>query len=192
MKPILLPILSLCLLAGCSSRPNQANIELRKERQQMRGRIAELERGNQQLRSQIRAIEADRPTTRNVTQDVLEQLYTAGGVRLGRLTGSNDAGDGLRVFVIPQDGTGDDMKAVGTVTVEAYDLAASEVRLARWNFEPAAVRSSWLSGFITSGFALNCPWPEGSKPADGADLMIRVTFTDLLTGREFKATKELN
>ncbi len=191
MRPILLTTLALLLAAGCS-KPNAANIELRKEKQALNGRVAELERRNNQLRSQIRAMESDRPTASDLSQDLLEQTFTVGGLKLGRLTGPNDEGNGLRVVVVPLDGDGDNLKAVGGVVVEAYDLASQDVRLARWSFEPAAVRNSWLSGFITSGFTLDCPWTDGTQPAGEADLLVRVTFTDLLTGREFKATKELD
>ena len=175
-------------LAGCSS-PNQANVELRKENQQLKTKVDELTRRNDQLRSQLRAVESNRTTVDTLPQDRLESLWTVGGIEFGRLTGRTD--DGVDVYLTPIDGTGSTLKAAGGIRVEAFDLAGDDpTRLQQWEFPLGDAKNQWQSGALFGGYALRCKWDDNA-PADDVDLLVKVTFEDGLTGRSFTATREL-
>ena len=179
-------------LAGCGG-PNRANVELRREKQELRDRVAELLRQNDQLRSQARALEGNRPAVATLPQDRLEQLFTVAGVRFGRLTGRADEFDGLEVYLEPTDGQGDLLKAAGGVRVEAFDLTADRARLATWEFGLDRAKRLWQSGRLASGYALDLRWADAGATPPPADrpLLIKATFRDGLTGREFTATREM-
>ena len=190
-----IPLLALLLLPigplSCGG-PDSVNIQLRKDKQAMEEKIAALGRENEQLRSQIRSLESDVNSVETLPQDRLAQLFTVAGINIGRLTGRADGFAGLRVYVQPYDEDGDTIKAVGTVTVEAFDLAAGEeanVRVGRWTFDASENKRRWLSGRLYSGFSFECPWE--SAPGDGSDLLVKVTFADSLTGRQFEARREV-
>ena len=69
-------------------------------------------------------------TVPTLPQERLEELFTVADVTFGRLTGIDDgaAGKPLKVYLTPVDGGGDTIKAVGDVTVEAFDLSADRPR----------------------------------------------------------------
>ncbi len=183
----LLLIALFCGSLGCGG-PDQVNIQLRKDKQNLAERVQTLTLENGQLRSQIRALERNVNAIETLPQDRLDQLFTVAGVKLGRLTGRADAFDGLRVHVEPFDEDGDTIKAIGTVTVEAFDLAAGEgesVRAGQWVFDASENKQRWLSGMLGSRFAFECHWE--TAPPQGSDLLVKVTFVDSLTGRTFQA-----
>jgi hypothetical protein len=179
-------VLLIVSLAGCA-RPNRANIELRREVQQLQERLETLQLENDQLRSQLRVAES-RGTIDTLPQARLESLFTVAGVRFGRLTGRDDEGQGLQVYLTPFDGQGDSLKAAGGIAVEAFDLAADETRLGRWQFDLDQADSLWRSGGLFSGYVLACPT---DTPLPAGALIVKVTFTDGLTGRTFEATREV-
>src|SRR5262249_7706946 len=90
------------------------------------------------------------------------------------------------------DADGDVIKAAGTATVQALDLAAGPEGqlLAECNLDEAALRKAWYGQFMTSHFTVKCPWRPG-RTARG-DVTIRVRFVDLVTGKPFEAVKQVN
>lgn len=180
------------MVPGCGGRPNSANIELRKQVLDLERMLEQLNRQRDADRATIAALQADRPTTQSLAQDRLDELFTVAGIRLGRLTGGFDAdpevaGDeSVRVHVVPFDSTGDDLKAAGTVVVEAFDLSSDGTRVGRWSFDLAATRGAWNSSGLLYEYVLDCALAGVAVPSS-AELTLRVTFTDALTGRSFSA-----
>jgi hypothetical protein len=192
MRPIF-PIVVASLLtvsAGCGS-PNTANVDLRKERQALQEQVASLESEVEQLRLQLRVIEGERGTIETLPQDRLSLLFTVGGLDVNRLTQRTDGG--LEVYVQPLEGSGDLLKAAGAMTVEAFDLSATEqVRIAMWEFPLEDARDLWQKGGLFSGYRLVCDWPaDVTPPAAGQPILLKIAFTDGLTGRTMSANYEL-
>ena len=187
-----------CLLAcglfapGCRG-PSPANIELRKQNQQLRVEADQLRAENEQLKSDVRRLESEEETLATLPQERLEQMWTVAGLRFGRLTGIDRRSEGtpLKVYLKPVDASGGTLKAAGSIVVEAFDLNAQETRLGRWEFPVEEARRNWVSGGILNEYILTCPW-EGDPPAEGRDLLVKVTFVDALTQRMFEGRTDAN
>jgi len=191
--PALLACLLLLLPLGCRG-PNRANIELRKRNQQLDTELARLRAENQQLSQDLRRLESADETQRLPTlpQERLAELWTVAGLRFGRLTGIDRRSEGhpLKVYLRPIDQDGDPIKAAGSITIEAFDLSASDVRIGRWEFGVEESRKLWNSGGLLNEYVLTCPW-EGEAPAEGRKLLVKATFHDALTQRTFEQTREV-
>ncbi len=169
-----LAVLIVCAGAmGCNT-PWQANIELRKENQRLRDDLG-------QAREASRAAEGTRVvTTRPGTPGAvdLDKLFTVSSLSFGRLTGVEDGR--LRIFVTPQDASGDELKTAGSFEVLAYDLSkGSNALVGRWEFSVEQARAAWNGKGLLYGYVLECPL--AARP--DSELSVRVVFEDLLTGR---------
>ena len=180
------------LLAGCGS-PSKPNIALRKKNAALNEEIASLIAARESDLSAIRRLESNATTVPVLPHDRIDKLFTAHGLRLGKLTGGWDAdtakpGDeGLQVFVVPTDQAGDEIKAAGTFVVDAFDLSkGGEVRLGHWEFPTAEASKHWLGNALQYGFIFEVPW---QTVPTGDQVTIRTTFTDELTGRAFTAQR---
>ena len=178
-------------VSGCG-KPSAANIALRKENSDLRSKIADLERRHQADLAAIRASE-NATTAPSLPQNRLEQLFTVHGIQFGRLTGTADwdssspGDDGLKVYVTPTDRAGQQLKAAGSFVVEAFDLASGDgVRIGRWEFPLQDAERNWFGQALLYGYVLQCPWQQRSQHAD---VTLKVTFTDALTGRAFTEQK---
>ena len=176
-------------VVGCGSKPNAVAIELRKTLQQRDAKIVDLDRRLAAANGQISAYQTTQPTVETLPAVRLEKLFTTHGIRLGRLTGGADltyartgVHDGLKIYVIPFDETGDELKAGGTITVEAFDLAAPSPAIGKWVFPPEQAKPNWNGQALLYEYVLPCPW---QTPPAHAELTVKVTFVDELTGRTF-------
>jgi hypothetical protein len=176
-------------VAGCPG-PSRANIELRRQNQELRSRIEELRRTRDADLARIQSLERERTTVPTLPQEQLDRLFTAHGLRFGRLTGGADLNpeqpgdEGLRIQVVPIDGMGQPLKAAGTFEVDAFDLERTHSPLiGRWSFSIEEARESWFGTGLLYTYVLICPWQDvvPQRP----ELTVRVTFTDELTGRVF-------
>jgi hypothetical protein len=181
-------------LAGCASAPNQANILLRKQQQQQQEQIADLQRKNAALAAQVRVLESRVwATTRELPESRLDRLFTVHGLSFGSLTGGFSADEGaadqmVKVYVAPTDEDGQAIKAAGAFKVELFDLAEQDTRLGTWDFSMEQARADWNGWATLYTYVLDCPW---QKRPEHAKLLLRVTFTDGLTGRVFTSDKEI-
>jgi outer membrane murein-binding lipoprotein Lpp len=182
------------LLSGCG-KPNVASISVRRENQDLRNKVAELERREQAHLAQIRAMESRATTVPSLPNERLDTLFTAHGLRFGRLTGGADLDpkqpgeEGLKIYVVPTDGQGQPLKAAGSFVVEAFDLARGDnARIARWEFPLDQAAKNWFGQAMLYTYVLPAPWPQQQRPAN-PDVTVRVTFTDALTGRTFTDQK---
>jgi hypothetical protein len=188
-------IVGLSLAAGCGGVPNKANIELRKQNQQLNGQMDNLNRRHEADLATIRGLQAQATTVPVLPEDELDQLFTVAGLKFGGLTGGyhpdmNQTGDTmLKVYVVPIDEQGDVLKAAGSFHVDLFDLSLkSDNRIGAWDFDLPTTRSDWNGKGFLYTYVLDCPWqtvPVNPK------LTVRITFTDGLTHRVFTVDKDV-
>lgn len=190
---VLVCVSAAVLMAGGCGRPNQANIELRRQVQDLESQIAAMKTQREGDRATIRALEQQRAegSVPALPQERLDQLFTTHGIRFGRLTGGVDLGpatpgdEALRVYVVPIDQHSQPLKAAGAFVIEAFDLSRpDEARLGRWEFDVEQSAKNWYGEFMQYTYAFNAPW---DRAPSGEQVTVRVTFRDALTGREFTA-----
>lgn len=181
------------LLTGCFAKPNKANIALRKEVQALQGRISQLEAQHRADQAQLLAIRADR-TVQTLPAEKMQRLFTASGIKFKNLVLGQDldpkrpGDEGFKIAIAPIDQFGDEFKTAGSLKVELFDLAAAETRLGTWTLDTADAQKRWLSTPVIDGYVITFPWqsaPTRSK------LLVKVAFTEELTGAVFEAQKEL-
>lgn len=190
-------LLTLCLLTvsatGCvfGTSPSAVNIELRKEKQTLAGKVADLEKQVAARDQVIQGLREKWPTVPTLSQDRLGKLFTTHGLQLGRLTGgwdkdrSTPGDEGIVVYVNPADESGQPIKMAGNFTIEAFDLADSSTEpLGKWTFDVEASRKAWRGSFMDYNFVLECPWQRQPKHEE---LTLKVTFLDELTQIPFRA-----
>lgn len=179
--------------AGCRG-PSQANIALRKQNAKLRDEITSLKRLRDGDRATIEALESHATTVPVLPRDRLARLFTTHGLRIGRLTGGADldpekpGDEGVKVYVVPTDEEGEEIKAAGSFQVEIFDLAAPTTRLGEWTFSTDEARKAWFGQLWSYGYILPCPWQ--TVPTH-AELTVKITFVDELTGRRFTAQKPI-
>ena len=191
-----LPAVLLLLIAGCS-KPDKANIALRKQIQDLESEISNLKRTREADSATIRALESRATTIPTLPHDRLEQVFTTHGLKIGRLTGGADTdpsiqGDEvLKVYAVPTDQRGDLLKAAGSFAVDAYDLSLppSENHLGHWDLTTAEAADNWFGNAVMYGYTFTFPWQRAPR---GDRVTVRVTFTDALTGRQFTAQKDVD
>ena len=177
--------------AGCG-KPNVASIEVRRSNQALRDEVASLKRAREGDAATIKALESRATTVPSLPSARLENLFTTHGLQLGRLTGGADldrakpGDEGLKIYATPKDDQGEPYKAAGSFVVEAFDLSANPPHVGRWTFDTQAARESWLGVALARAYVLTCPW---QTPPQRAELTVKVTFRDELTGREFHEQK---
>src|SRR5687768_7991027 len=193
LASVVVVIIATALVSGCGS-PNVASIKVRRENQDLRNKVAELERREQAHLAQIRAMESNATTVPSLPTERLNTLFTTHGLRFGRLTGAADldpkspGNDGLKIYVVPTDGQGQPIKAAGSFVVEAFDLAKGENNhLGRWEYPLDQAAKNWFGQAMLYTYVLPASWQQ-QRP-EHEDVTIRVTFTDALTGRQFSEQK---
>ena len=164
-----------------------------KDNQQLQAQLTQLQNQHEMDAAQIAGLQARIPTEPTLPPEELAKLVTTHGIRLGRLTGGLDidpdkpGDEGLKVYVIPYDEAGQEIKAAGTISVEAFDLAEKEPRLGKWDFDLEAAKQNWYGQFLLDYYyALVCPWQTVPRHAD---VTIKVTFVDELTKLPFTTQK---
>ena len=194
ISSFVIPAMALAL-AGCHD-PNKANIQLRKDKQQLQAQVAELQQQLQAANARIAGIEKEKGTLPTLPQERLDKLATVHGIKLGRLTGGDPANvpnrpdEGLKIYLAPVDENGEPLKATGIVEVEAFDLAVSgDNRIGHWTIDPITLKSRWRSLGSFRTFVLECPW---QKQPQHSKLAVKVTFRDELTGRVYDQIQEVN
>jgi len=181
-------------VAGCS-HPSEANIQLRKDKQQLESQLGEVQQQLAAAQARLAGLENEKGTLPTLPQERLDKLITVHGIKLGRLTGG-DTGDsasgpdkGLKIYLTPVDETAEALKTTGTVEIDAFDLdLPGDNRIGHWTFDPATLKSRWHSLGMLRAYVLECPWqklPQHSK------LAVKVTFRDELTGRIYDQIQEV-
>ncbi len=182
------------LAGGCAlfqGNPNQANVALRKQVQQLQSQVGALETEHDADQRALTAWQQRSPSIPTLPPDRLAKLFTVHGVIFGRLTGGTRLDvhkpydDALKVYVTPTDGTAQPLKAAGAFVVEAFDLNGPQpLRVGHWDFSDEQVLQLWGGSFLENGFVLTCPF---EKPPAHSELTVKVRFTDELTLAIFDA-----
>ena len=178
---------------GCGA-PNQANIELRKQNQQLQSQVAQLQQqtqGDQQIIQGLRDRQGTLPT---LPTSRLTELFTAHGIEFGKLTGGADldpgkpGDEGLIVMVTPIDETGDILKAAGAFDFDVFDLDDPKHPLiGHWHFDLQQSRSAWIDVLLQYGYRFTLPWQKIIPRHP--NLTVKATFFDQLTQTPFTAQK---
>jgi hypothetical protein len=182
-------------LAGCGGKPNAANIELRKQNQQLRDEVSDLQQARQADAAAIASLESNATTVPVLPSERVEPLFTVHGLQFGRLTGGADldrdtpGDEGVKVYIVPVDRDGDTLKAAGAFTVELFDLNRQEnQKIGQWSFPVEDARKNWYGRALLNTYVLTCPW---QTPPEHGNLTLKVTFVDELTRRQFDAQREI-
>ena len=179
---------ALLLASGCTT-PNAANIELRKQNQDLTTEVTRLKTEQQGALQVIQGLRDAKGTLATLPTTRLAKLYTTHGLNFGRLTGGadidpNKPGDeGLAVYVFPVDQHGQKLKAAGTFDIEAFDLADPSPNLVgKWHLDLDQADAGWNSTLLEYTYAFILPW---QKPPHHPAITVKVTFVDELTQTPF-------
>ena len=134
---------------------------------------------------------------RKVPDDAKDLMVTAAAVELGSYSGGRNLGgsaqgshDGIRVYLSASDKDGHPIKVPGTVRIELFDLASEQqIRIGSWEFTPEESLDHFTSGPLSYQFTFELPFPNG--PPSHEQLMLKASFTDLLTGRVLTDHREI-
>jgi len=196
-----LPLFALLLpVGGCKGlvnafyqKPNEANIELRKEKQGLEEKVTELQKQHETDQSLIHSLRQSQPTTAALPPERMAKLYTTHDLKFGSLTGGYDAGpyrpdeSGVKVYVVPTDQDGQPLKAAGSFKVEAFDLAdPQDPLLGQWTFSTDEAKRNWYGAFMSYTYAFTLPWKTWKRLPAHPEVTIKVTFMDELTGLSFE------
>ncbi|MFT3786293.1 MAG: hypothetical protein QM770_09015 [Tepidisphaeraceae bacterium] len=180
-------------LAGCSG-PNKGNIDLRKTIQQKDDVIAQKDREITSHVARIKVLEASKGTLPTLPQDRLDRLFTTTDIHLTRLTlpidsDPNTPGDeGFKLAFVPVDQTDQEFKTAGSATIELFDLSAKDTRIGTWKFTTAELMPKYFTSVLLSCYVLEFKW---QTPPTHAKLLVKVSFTEELTGKTFEGQREL-
>ena len=177
------------LLTGCGGDSHVLwdDIEgLKKENVDLKTQVESLQKENTQLTEQTATLSGLDKSTR------LRDLDTLDKIRLNKRTGLYDTDENgtketLIVYVEPLDTTQDNIKAIGTVNIELWNLNtdAAEAKLADWTLKPTELQKLWGGNIFASYYRL--PFEVADiLSGQEKELTVKVTFTDFLTGKVFR------
>ncbi|MHC4551659.1 MAG: hypothetical protein ACYSUT_02670 [Planctomycetota bacterium] len=179
-------------LTGCTeSQSSQWDTikQLEQEKTEQAMRADALAKENETLRQQVETLSALDKDTR------LKQLDTLVTINLGKRTGLYDKNndrrkDALLVYLEPIDTQQDYIKAIGTVQVELWNLSnpAKQAKLTEWVLEPAELQKHWAGNVFSAYYRLPLNL-EGAVTGTEKELTVKVTFTDLFSGKVLTAQK---
>jgi len=170
------------LVSGCA-KPSAANIALRKQNAQLQEKVDQLETLRVGDAASMKSYESSSVSTAAVLpNDALQSLFTTHSLKLGRLTGAD--ANALKVYVVPVDQAGDQLKASGSFVVDAFDLSQTDSpHVGHWEFPAADASKNWYGAGLLYTYVLNCPFEH---PPTQRELTIKISFTDALTRRTFE------
>jgi hypothetical protein len=186
--PRLAAVLALTLAAGCV---NDAEVQLRAERDALLARVAEQDRQLLDQRRTIDELNAQVAAVRAIAPEDLAVLFPAERIVIDRLSGGYDddgqpGHDGVVVYLKPLDRRGDIVKAAGTIRIELFDLTVDPPQLVgRCEFAAADAAGLWYGDLWTQHYTIRCPWL--ADPPTTREVTIRAAFVDHLTQRVMTA-----
>ena len=187
---------ALCLsLAGCRSRCDLVEAELRTKDQTLREIREELFRSkayNNALQNELAIVRQG--TSYSLTPEQASQTYTLRSITLGRGTGGYDDDDqpgdeALQVVVEPHDPDGSVIKAPGTLRVQALEITEKGAKrpISTWLVTPDELRRSWRSGLLSTGYSLVLPWKTWPA-SEKVRVVVQLMLDD---GRVYEAEKDV-
>jgi hypothetical protein len=197
MRPAAILCCALSLLpaaAGCrNTRGELVEAELRTKERMLREAREELERTrlvNEALEHEFIRRQQGCPPGAG-TSGVLppKDITLANGT--GGLDEDLKPGDeALMVVVLPRDEDRNPVRAVGTLTVTAWEIMPGGVKvpLGTWEVNSTDLRKTWKSGLIGSGFFVTLAW---TRPPTQERLRVAARLV-LPDGRTYEADKDVN
>jgi len=183
---------ALLLATGCTN-PSAANIELRKQNQDLADQVKQLKQQEQGALQVIQGLRDSKPTLPTLPATRLARLYTTHGINFNPLTGGADidptkpGDEGLAVYVFPVDQYGQKLKAAGTFDIEAFDLAEpAQPLVGKWHLDLDQANAGWNSTLLEYTYGFILPF---QKPPRHSDITLKVTFLDELTQTTFMNQK---
>jgi hypothetical protein len=190
-------ILAGCLLAAAGCEEGNSGREflidkintLKQEKADLQNQVEKSQSEIEQLKEQVQVL-SDLPG-----EVRLENLYDLQKIKVTRYTSFYDKDkDGkkekLIVYIQPIDEQDDIVKATGSVDVQLWNLDKDdgEAMLAEWTIPPDKLKEMWFATLITINYRLT--FDVADKIAgDEESLIVKVTFTDYLSGKVFKEQK---
>jgi len=180
----------LAIAAGCESSNLAKEVKtLKQEKAELKSQIEQSKSKAEQLKNQVHVLSNLPPEVR------LEDLYDLQKIKITRYTNLYDKDkDGkkekLIVYIQPIDEESDIVKATGAVDVQLWDLNKEdgEALLGQWHVTPGQLKKLWFATLITINYRL--PFDVADKiSGEEKALVVKVTFTDYLTGKVFKEQK---
>src|SRR3954466_8723397 len=95
---------ALAALSGCY-HPSEANIQLRKDKQQLQEQVGNLQQQLAAANARIQGFESQHGSLPTLPQERLDKLVTVQGIKLGRLTGGDPSNgqpgldEGLKIYL---------------------------------------------------------------------------------------------
>jgi outer membrane murein-binding lipoprotein Lpp len=184
-------------LVGCASKPDAANIELRKKIQQLETDVAKLQKertADLATMQQLRQSKGGKIDS-TLSQERLDALVTVHSIRVvDKATAQEDLDvalpgiEGFAVLFAPVDRDNDEFKSAGEATVQIFDLRQKDNLIGEWKLSWFELNKTWVSGFFLEGYLIKRPWMKTPTPGE---LTVRVTFIESLTGRVFESTQKI-
>jgi hypothetical protein len=182
-------------MAGCRGNNDLVEAELRTREMQLldlRNERDHLVSHNQALQREVVALRGGSPV--KLSPEEASQTYSLRSIVLGRQTGGLDedgkpGDEALQVFVEPRDPDGHTIKAPGTLIVRAIEITPEGLKrpLCSWEVSGDALRRSWRSGLLSTGYYLVLPWKEWPTH-EKVRVVAQLTLSD---GRVFEAEKDV-
>ena len=195
---IILTICTLAAVAGCDNADNvrktmlEQNKELHLKNDELSLQAEQLEAEKKTLKQQIKVLSGLDADIRLANLTRVEKIEIA-----GRTNFYDKDGDGTKekliVYIKPIDETGDVIKASGTFDIQLWDLdqPADQAQLGQWQIEADQLKKLWASTLMGRAYRLS--FDEAEKAGeDNQALTVKVTFTEYLTGKIFKAQKVIS
>jgi hypothetical protein len=191
-----LPLLAAMLLAaGCRSRSDVVEAELRSRENQVYELRNELDRSeayNAAMERELHGLRQGGPLC--PSPEAASLTYTVKEVVLGRQTGGynddNCVGDqAVQIVLEPRDPDGHAIKAPGRLHVDALEINQQGLKrpISAWDISPDELRRNWRNGLLTTGYYLVLPW-RGWPTSPKVRLIAHFTLAD---GRVFEADRDI-
>jgi hypothetical protein len=184
--------LCLALTSGCktNNRYDLIEAELRTREQELANARAALD----QSRNLLRAYEASQ-SRGGAGPAGSGPFLPVKNVEIGRGTGGVDedgapGDEGLMVVVVPRDEDGSAVKVPGRALVAAWEITPAGLKhpIGSWDISSDALRRTWKSGFISTGYFVALPW-QTPPSTDRLRVAVRLVTTD---GRAYEADRDVN
>ncbi len=192
-------ILSTCVLllfAGCENESKKSPLKeeltrLRREKQQLSLQLEQSKAETEELEGQLKVLIGLEDEVR------LENIQALRKVRITKYTNLYDKDkDGkkekLMVYIQPVDQTADAIKAPGIVDVQLWDLNRKngQALLGQWHTGPDELKKLWFTSILGASYRLTFDVGDVVDKFE-SPLTVKMTFTDIMTGKVFKEQKAI-
>jgi hypothetical protein len=201
LRPVCFFVLPGLLAAGCRSRSDLVEAELRTRDAELRQTRTDLQRAeglNFALQQELHCRPGSTPAPflcESPSRPIAAMSGMIKEISLARGTGGLDedgwpGDEALLVVLAPKDIDGSAVKVPGNLVVLASEITPEGVKLplSNWEVPSLQLQKLWRSGWLSSGYHVKLQWKR--YPAT-EKLRITCHFTTLPDGRLFEADKDV-